>query len=144
MGDDEVGELEALYAPLRHLAGIIAPAGTAPDDLVQEMFTRVIERGDLAGIESPIHYFRRALVNLVKLAFGSNVDATAFTGDGLVAMVHDSSTSRALVWDLTTGHRAELAAPPESVLVSVWTGREMIALAIPNGKGDAIGWRLGP
>jgi RNA polymerase sigma factor (sigma-70 family) len=65
MGDDEVEELKALYPPLRHFAGIIAPAGTAADDLVQEVFTRVIERGGLAGIESPIHYLRRALVNLV-------------------------------------------------------------------------------
>src|SRR5882724_4228355 len=65
MGDDEIEELKALYPPLRHFAGIIAPAGTAPDDLVQEVFTRVIERGGLAGIQSPVPYLRRALVNLV-------------------------------------------------------------------------------
>jgi DNA-directed RNA polymerase specialized sigma24 family protein len=64
-GDDEIEALKALYPPLRHFAGIIAPSGTAPDDLVQEVFTRVIERGGLAEIKSPIHYFRRALVNLV-------------------------------------------------------------------------------
>jgi RNA polymerase sigma factor (sigma-70 family) len=65
MGDDEIEELKALYAPLRRFAGIIAPVGVAPDDLVQEVFTRVIERGGLAGIDSPVHYLRRALVNLV-------------------------------------------------------------------------------
>jgi DNA-directed RNA polymerase specialized sigma24 family protein len=65
MNDEEIEELKALYAPLRHFAGIVAPAGTAPDDLVQEVFTRVIERGGLAGIDSPVRYLRRSIVNLV-------------------------------------------------------------------------------
>jgi hypothetical protein len=86
----------------------------------------------------------RVALALPKLAFGSNVDATAFTAQALVAMMHDSSTNSALVWDLTTGRRAELPRPPGLVLVSVWTGREVIALAVPSGQGDAIGFRLGP
>jgi DNA-directed RNA polymerase specialized sigma24 family protein len=65
MDDEEIAELKALYEPLRRFAGIVAPAGTAPDDLVQEVFTRVIERGGLAGIDDPIRYLRRAVVNLV-------------------------------------------------------------------------------
>ena len=62
MGDDDNEQLKALYAPLRRFAGIIAPAGVAPDDLVQEVFTRVVERGGLAGIDSPVRYLRRCII----------------------------------------------------------------------------------
>jgi DNA-directed RNA polymerase specialized sigma24 family protein len=65
MGEDDIEQLKALYAPLRRFAGIIAPAGVAPDDLVQEVFTRVVERGGFAGVDNPVRYLRRALVNLV-------------------------------------------------------------------------------
>jgi DNA-directed RNA polymerase specialized sigma24 family protein len=65
MGGDDGEVLAALYPALRRLAGIVAPAGTAPDDLVQEVFTRVFERGGLTGIDQPLAYMRRALVNLV-------------------------------------------------------------------------------
>src|SRR5690349_20843587 len=65
MGADDGETLAELYPAVRRLAGIIAPAGTAPDDLVQEVFTRVFERGGLTGIERPLPYLRRALANLV-------------------------------------------------------------------------------
>src|SRR3954451_5220953 len=65
MGADDGETLADLYPALRRIAGIVAPAGIAPDDLVQEVFTRVFERGGLSGIEQPLPYLRRALVNLV-------------------------------------------------------------------------------
>lgn len=86
MGDDEIEELKALYAPLRHFAGIIAPADTAPDDLVQEVFTRIIERGGLTGIDDPIRYLRRAMVNLVSNERRrSAASQRAFTRHGVAA-----------------------------------------------------------
>jgi DNA-directed RNA polymerase specialized sigma24 family protein len=63
MGDDDIEALKALYVPLRRFAGIVAPLGVAPDDLVQEVFTRIVERGGLHDIDDPIRYLRRAIVN---------------------------------------------------------------------------------
>ena len=63
MGDDDIAALKALYPALRRFAGIVAPAGVAPDDLLQDVFTRVVERGGLHGIDDPVRYLRRALVN---------------------------------------------------------------------------------
>lgn len=64
MGDDDVEALKALYPALRRFAGIVAPLGVAPDDLVQDVFTRIVERGGLHGIDDPVRYLRRAIVNL--------------------------------------------------------------------------------
>src|ERR1700690_3655857 len=86
MNDEEIEELKALYEPLRHFAGIVAPPGTAPDDLVQEVFTRVIERGGLAGIDSPVRYLRRSIVNLVSNERRSSAAAQrAFVRHGVTA-----------------------------------------------------------
>src|SRR5258708_1300413 len=63
MGDDDIQALKALYPPLRRFAGIVAPLGVEPDDLVQEAFTRIVERGGLHGIDDPLGYLRRAIVN---------------------------------------------------------------------------------
>jgi len=56
--------LRALYPALRRFAGVVAPAGVAADDLVQDAFTRLIARGGLDGIDDPSAYLRRAIVNL--------------------------------------------------------------------------------
>src|SRR5450432_1909668 len=90
LGDDEIEQLKALYPPLRHFAGIVAPAGISPDDLVQEVFTRVIERGGLDGIDSPIQYLRRAVVNLVSNERRSSAATQrAFSRHGLTSDARD-------------------------------------------------------
>jgi RNA polymerase sigma-70 factor (ECF subfamily) len=109
MGDDEIEQLKALYAPLRRFAGIIAPVGTAPDDLVQEVFTRVVERGGLAGIDSPIRYLRRALVNLVSNERRrSAASQRAFTRHGVSAATRDPNYPSDLAELLRIEPRARL------------------------------------
>ena len=116
MGDDEIEELKALYAPLRHFAGIVAPAGTAPDDLVQEIFTRVIERGGLIGIDNPIRYLRRAVVNLVSNERRhSAASQRAFVRHGITADARDVTYPS----DLTELMRIEPRARLLSYLVDV-------------------------
>ena len=112
MTEDEIAELKALYGPLRHFAGIVVPAGTAADDLVQEAFTRILERGGFAGIDNRVHYLRRTIVNLVSnerrragaaqralARHGASADAqhTAYPSD-LAELLRLDPRARALVY----------------------------------------------
>jgi RNA polymerase sigma factor (sigma-70 family) len=56
--------LRELYPSLRRFAGVVAAAGVAPDDLVQEAITRVLARGGLQGVDDPSAYLRRTIANL--------------------------------------------------------------------------------
>jgi hypothetical protein len=87
---------------------------------------------------------RRVALALPKLGLSSTVDLTAFSGSAVISSVHDSSTSAAFAWDVATGRRYELAHPPLTALFAVWTGNELVAIAIPSGNGQMIGLRLGP
>jgi hypothetical protein len=73
----------------------------------------------------------------------NDLDNTAFSGAALIATAADSSSARAFAWDISTGRRVDLADPPARVFASAWTGRELIAIAFPDGGGQAIGLRLG-
>ncbi len=53
-----------LYAPLRRFAAVVGPPEVDPDDLVQEAFLRILRRGSLASLESPLAYCRRTILNL--------------------------------------------------------------------------------
>src|SRR5882724_8971165 len=65
MGTDEVA-LAALYPPLRRFASVVAGAHIDPDDLVQEAFARVFARGGLHGLDDPLAYLRRTVLNLAR------------------------------------------------------------------------------
>ncbi|HEY1738801.1 MAG TPA: sigma-70 family RNA polymerase sigma factor [Acidimicrobiia bacterium] len=60
----DVPVLRELYPALRRFAGVVTPVDVAPDDLVQEALTRVLARGGLQGIDDPLAYLRRAIVNV--------------------------------------------------------------------------------
>ncbi len=60
----DVPVLRELYPALRRFAGVVAAAGVPPDDLVQEAMMRVLARGGLEGIDDPLAYMRRTIMNL--------------------------------------------------------------------------------
>lgn len=53
-----------LYPALRRFASVVGPAGTDPDDLVQEAVGRTLRRGPLTALDDAGVYLRRAIVNL--------------------------------------------------------------------------------
>jgi DNA-directed RNA polymerase specialized sigma24 family protein len=53
-----------LYAPLRRFAAVVGPREVEPDDLVQEAFFRVLRRGSLFDLDSPLAYLRATILNL--------------------------------------------------------------------------------
>ncbi len=53
-----------LYRPLRRFAAVVAPPEVDPDDLVQDALVRTLRRGGLAGLDAPLAYLRRAMLNL--------------------------------------------------------------------------------
>lgn len=57
-------EFRELYKPLRRFAAVVAPIDVEPDDLVQEALARVLARGGLARLQSPLAYLRRSVLNL--------------------------------------------------------------------------------
>lgn len=60
---------EDFYPRLLRLARVVAPAGMDGTDLVQEALVRTLSRHpDLAGIDEPVSYLSRAIVNLAKNA----------------------------------------------------------------------------
>ncbi|MGQ0825370.1 MAG: RNA polymerase sigma factor [Actinomycetota bacterium] len=58
-----LAELRALYGPLRRFAGVVGRWDVEPDDLVQEVFAKVLARRR-ADIDDLGPYLRRAIVNL--------------------------------------------------------------------------------
>jgi RNA polymerase sigma-70 factor, ECF subfamily len=56
--------VEQLYPALRRFAGMVAPSGVEPDDLVQEALYRVLRRAPLDEYADPAVYLRRVMVNL--------------------------------------------------------------------------------
>jgi RNA polymerase sigma-70 factor (ECF subfamily) len=55
-----------IYARARRFAAFVAPAGTEPDDLVQDAVARVLAGRPLATIEEPLAYVRATMLNLVR------------------------------------------------------------------------------
>lgn len=53
-----------LYTPLRRFAAVVGPREVEPDDLVQEAFYRVLRRGSLSDLDSPLAYLRATILNL--------------------------------------------------------------------------------
>jgi hypothetical protein len=88
---------------------------------------------------------RRALT-VPKLPFPASVDSTAFSGSAVIVSMHGGSeNTRTFAWDIATGRRFELARPPATPIVAVWTGTELVTIALPvEGNGQMIGLRLGP
>ena len=101
------------------------------------------------GVEAG-RVYNLAAAQLVSLPLPSSIranglDTTAFSGAALIATTHDDASHvRAFAWDTATGRRIELAAPPVTVLGLVWTGREVVAMALRSNSGPLIGLRLGP
>lgn len=56
--------LEYLYPQLRRFAAVVHPAGTDPDDLLQDAIVRVLARGGLTDVGAPVAYLRRTMLNL--------------------------------------------------------------------------------
>jgi hypothetical protein len=87
----------------------------------------------------------RVPLPIPKLAYPSNIDSTAFSGAAVIAAMRGGSTAGGtFAWDVATGRRVELARAPATMVVAVWTGRELVAIAVPNGNGRMIGLRLAP
>jgi RNA polymerase sigma factor (sigma-70 family) len=68
-GDRGFGEAERevirdLYGPLRRFAAVVGPREVEPDDLVQEAFFRVLRRGALSDLDSPLAYLRTTILHL--------------------------------------------------------------------------------
>lgn len=55
-----------LYPKARRFAAFVAPAGTDPDDIVQEALTRVLGRGPLGELDQPLSYLRTTILNLAR------------------------------------------------------------------------------
>ncbi len=87
----------------------------------------------------------RVALSMPKLAFSASVDSTSFSGSAVIASMHGGSApTQTFAWDIATGRRFELAHPPATPIAGVWTGTELVAVAIPDGNGRLIGLRLGP
>jgi DNA-directed RNA polymerase specialized sigma24 family protein len=56
--------IRELYAPLRRFAAVVGPREVDPDDLVQEALYRVLRRGSLSDLDSPLAYLRATILNL--------------------------------------------------------------------------------
>ena len=59
----DYGLFEALYPRLRRFAAVVADADIDPDDLVQDALLATLRRHDLAELEHPEAYLRRAVLN---------------------------------------------------------------------------------
>ena len=71
---------------------------------------------------------------------GSKIGCPSFGGSGGGC----TGPNSVVAWDIATGRRVALATPPERVQVAVWTGRELIAFALPAIAGPLVAVRLGP
>lgn len=67
VSDDPDGDIfRATYPAVRRLAGVVAPQGIEPDDLVQEALVRALRLGPLISLGDPAAYLCRAVINLAK------------------------------------------------------------------------------
>jgi hypothetical protein len=108
-----------------------------------------VEACSIAGVQPGTVYDvtsgHRVPLAIPKLPYPSSVDLSTFSGSAVIASMHGgSSPNGTFAWDIATGRRVELAPPPETPLVAVWTGTELVAIAIPDENGQMIGLRLGP
>jgi RNA polymerase sigma-70 factor, ECF subfamily len=141
MATDETA-LAALYSPLRRFAAVVADAHADPDDLVQEAFTRVFARGGLDGIDDPLAYLRRVVLNLAhnerrrshaaqralaRHGASAESEPVAYPSD-LGELLRLDARSRALLY-LTELERASIAEAAEIVGCSQGAARMQLSRA---------------
>jgi len=63
LNDEEL--FETLYQQVWRFAAVVATPGTDPDDLVQEALVRTLARRELADLDAPVPYLRKAVLNVV-------------------------------------------------------------------------------
>ncbi|MGH8959153.1 MAG: RNA polymerase sigma factor [Acidimicrobiia bacterium] len=56
--------IASLYPTLRKIAAVAGSVDIEPDDLVQEALVRTLRRGPLSGLDNPLAYLRKTIVNL--------------------------------------------------------------------------------
>ena len=62
--DGERRLIAELYPALRRIAAVAGSVDIEPDDLVQEALVRTLSKRNLADLDNPIAYLRKAIVNL--------------------------------------------------------------------------------
>lgn len=66
-----------LHPALRRFAAVVRPPDVDADDLVQEALARTLRRSTLAGLDEPLTYLRRVVVNLASNHRRSSARRTA-------------------------------------------------------------------
>jgi DNA-directed RNA polymerase specialized sigma24 family protein len=56
--------ITSLYPALRKIAAVAGSVDIEPDDLVQEALVRTLRRGPISGLDNPLAYLRKTIVNL--------------------------------------------------------------------------------
>jgi RNA polymerase sigma factor (sigma-70 family) len=56
--------ITSLYPTLRKIAAVAGSVDIEPDDLVQEALVRTLRRGPISGLDNPLAYLRKTIVNL--------------------------------------------------------------------------------
>ena len=56
--------IASLYPTLRKVAAVAGSVDIEPDDLVQEALVRTLRRGPITGLDNPLAYLRKTIVNL--------------------------------------------------------------------------------
>lgn len=62
--DEERALITVLYPTLRQIAAVTGSVDIEPDDLVQEALVRTLRRGPISGLDNPLAYLRKTIVNL--------------------------------------------------------------------------------
>lgn len=109
----------SLYPALHRLACVVCPPERDPEDLVQEALVRALRKGSLAGLDSPLAYLRRTVVNLaanerrslgrlrratpkLAIATGATADDEArspsYPSDDVALLLSLGPADRAAVW----------------------------------------------
>ena len=55
--------LRGLYPKLRAFAAVVGPHDVGPDDLLHDTLVRVLSKRSLTGLDYPLAYLRRAILN---------------------------------------------------------------------------------
>ena len=62
--DGERELITTLYPALRRIAAVAGSVEIEPDDLVQEALVRILRKGSISDLDSPLAYLQKAIVNL--------------------------------------------------------------------------------